>query len=548
MTYQAIELERANAPRQAATLAKRSCRAVRPLILVVPLLLAACAAKEAPVEQGFDPSTAARLFTVGYLDINERYIETVSLAELAVAGLDSLETIDPAFGAERKGGYLQMSMAGKSRAELALPVGRNADEWGSFTATAVGTAKLLSDALKAAAPEAVYEAVFDGMLSQLDGYSRYAGREEASELRANRDGFGGVGVRIKTSKTGVEVLSVMEHTPAERSGLRAGDLITAIDAETVFGLTQQDIVHRLRGPTYSKVVLTVRRKDVVDPLSISLTRSHIVPQTVRYEARGNVALFRISSFNQNTMSSLREKVERARSDLGSRMAGMILDLRGNPGGLLDQAVAVSDALIARGRIVSTHGRHLESHQLFEATPDDLALGAPIVVLVDGGSASAAEIVAAALQDSGRAVLVGTNSYGKGTVQTVLRLPNEGEMTLTWARFHAPTGYTIDHRGVLPDICTSAGNATVERMIEELQRGQATINRVERSRLIDISDVPALTALRDRCPAHVHEERELEVEVAERLLADPSLFAQALGSTTSASKPSSSAAAQVSTGK
>ncbi|MGH6949192.1 MAG: S41 family peptidase [Kiloniellales bacterium] len=548
MTYQATELEQANAPQRVATLAKRSLRMLRPLILALPLVLVACAAKDAPVEQRFDANTAGRLFSAGYQGIAEIYIESVPLSELAVAGLDSLATIDPDFEVERQGNRVRLSAAGQPDRQLDLPWGRDAEDWGSFTAASVGAAQGLSPKLKAAKPEALYEAVFDGMLSQLDGYSRYAGREEASEHRANRDGFGGIGVRIRMGETGVEVLSVMDQTPAQSAGLLAGDLITAIDAETVFGLSQQDIVHRLRGPSYSKVVLTVRRKDAVDPLSISVTRSHIVPQTVSYEARGNVALFRITSFNQDTTRSLREKMEQAQAELGSRMAGMILDLRGNPGGLLDQAVGVSDVLMSHGRIVSTHGRHLESHQFFEAHSDELAASAPVVVLVDGGSASAAEIVAAALQDSGRAVLVGTNSFGKGTVQTVMRLPNEGEMTLTWARFHAPTGYTIDHRGVLPDVCTSAGDATVERMIENLQRGQAAINRIERTRLIDLGDEPALTAFRDRCPAHVNEQRDLEVEVAQRLLADPSLFARALGTIDSASKPSSWTPAQVSTGR
>ncbi len=209
------------------------------------------------------------------------------------------------------------------------------------------------------------------------------------------------------------------------------------------------------------------------------------------------------------------------------MTGFVLEIRGNPGGLLDQAVAVSDLFIGAGRIVSTHGRHPDSHQYFDADADDLAKDRPVVVLVNGNSASASEIVAAALQDSGRAVVIGSGSFGKGTVQTVLRLPNEGELTLTWARFHAPSGYALNGRGVLPDICTTGDDLSAEDVLERLREGTVPFARTTQRRDIDPDDAAAIKAFRAMCPARQNDP-QLDIEVARRLIEDPVLFARALG--------------------
>src|SRR4029453_18190026 len=229
----------------------------------------------------------------------------------------------------------------------------------------------------------------------------------------------------------------------------------------------------------------------------------IVPETVTFERKGSVAYLRVYGFNQDTADSLRKEMLHAQQDIGTGLKGYIMDLRGNPGGLLDQSVAVSDLFIGHGRIVSTHGRHPDSHQYFEATAGDIADGLPLVVLVNGDSASAAEIVAAALQDSGPAVVVGSNSYGKGTVQTVLRMPNDGELTLTWARFHAPSGYTLNHLGVLPSICTSRdedSRATVAALKEDRVAAIPTIARNAASP----TDLVTLNKLRAACPARKEE--------------------------------------------
>ncbi|HIP77029.1 MAG TPA: hypothetical protein EYH07_00990 [Kiloniellaceae bacterium] len=249
-----------------------------------------------------------------------------------------------------------------------------------------------------------------------------------------------------------------------------------------------------------------------------------MPQTVSYRREGNLAYIRLSSFNKRTTDSLKQKVKQIENEFGDELKGLILDLRGNPGGFLDQAVEVSDLFVSDSRIVATHGRHPDSHQYFSAGRGDLIARVPMVVMVDGGSASAAEIVAAALQDSGRAVVVGSTSFGKGTVQRIERLPNEGELTLTWARFHAPSGYALHRRGVMPDICTSGEVSDLDDVVMLIDSGALPLDRGLRLQQIDLNDDQAVEDLRANCPSR-EEQTELDLEVATQLLEDPTLFAR-----------------------
>jgi carboxyl-terminal processing protease len=490
-------------------------------------LMTACTAQETrgPVE--YDLTEATRLFSVGYQDISDIYIDEVSISQLALAGLGNLSQIDSEISTVSAGGYLSLSMSGHPIGTFKVPDRDDADGWGRLTATLLKLGRSRSDKLQADGSEKLYEAIFDGMVTELDGFSRYAGRDEARENRASRDGFGGIGVRIRLIETGVRILSVMEDTPAERAGLKDNDIITDIDFVPTTGLNQREVVRRLRGPLRSKVELTVRREGKEKPVFIVVIRAHIVPQTVKYSRLGDIAYIRISGFNQSTSRTLRDKIQLAKGEIGSKLDGFIIDLRGNPGGLLDQAVAVSDLLVAHGRIVSTHGRHADSHQYFDAEPDDLAKSRRVILLINGNSASASEIVGASLQDVGRAVLVGSNSFGKGTVQTVLRLPNEGELTLTWARFHAPSGYALHGRGVLPDICTSGGVQTADDVLKRLRNGVLPIDEATRQTDVDPRDDELIESLRAICPAN-QTNLELDLEVAKRLLGDPALFARAQG--------------------
>ncbi|HEY9549302.1 MAG TPA: S41 family peptidase [Kiloniellaceae bacterium] len=497
--------------------------------LCFAFFMVACASQDSSAPLGYDEARAQHLFTAGYQDVADIYIHEVAVADLAVAGLSSLAIIDPAIGIQSNGGRLRITIDGRQMASYPLPDDNDAQAWGMLTASVISAARYHSKELDQADPERLYEAVFDGLLSQLDSFSRYAGRDAARENRASRDGFGGIGVRIRVIEEGVLVLSVMENTPAEGAGLRKDDLIVAIDGSRVEGLSQEDVVDLLRGRSGSEVRLSIEREETRGLVSAAVVRSHIVPQTVAYHPEGNLAYIRLSGFNKRTADGLRQKIAQAQNELGSDLRGYILDLRGNPGGLLEQAIAVSDIFVTSGRIVSTHGRHTDSHQYFpaeESVRGDLTSNAPLVVLIDGGSASASEIVAAALQDSGRAVLVGSSSFGKGTVQTVLPMPNSGEFILTWARFHAPSGYALHRRGVLPDICTTGEVATPADVVALMQSGALPIAGELRRLEVDSEDEAAVESLRAYCPTREGDE-EIDLQVAHQLLEEPALYARAL---------------------
>ncbi len=490
-------------------------------------VLAACTADGIEDPQTYDSSSASRLFTVGYQDISDIYIEELALAELALAGLDGLADMDPDLRFWVSGETVAVSHIRRPIGSFPVPEATDAESWGELTASAVETSRTISPVLAQADSEELYEAVFDGMVTQLDGFSRYAGRDEARENRASRDGFGGIGVRIRVTDDGVKVLSVMEKTPAEKSGLQVEDLITDIDGVTAIGLSQREVVRRLRGPIRTKVNLMIRRESEELNLLITLTRALVVPQTVEYRADNGIGYLRVSNFNQGTARSVRQNLKRAHKDLDDQLIGFVIDLRGNPGGLLDQGVEVADLFITDGRILSTHGRHPDSHQYFDAESDDLADGHPVVVLLDGSSASASEIVAAALQDTGRAVLIGTTTFGKGTVQQVLPLPNDGELTLTWARFHAPSGYALEARGVLPNLCTSGDVEDADDVIRRLRRGEFPLYHYSADTASDRDDPAQIAALQARCPKR-DGEPEIDLQVARAILESPALYARALG--------------------
>jgi carboxyl-terminal processing protease len=496
--------------------------------LLILAFLSGCSTTGSSATADSGMADAQDMFVTGFEQVETIYIEPVDLGDLAVAGVDKLETLDPQLKIERTAHELMIDEDGKPVRAFDTPGNNHAKDWGILTADTVLAARAASPALRAKSSEEIYQAVFTGMMSKLDGYSRYASAEAAEDNRASREGFGGVGIRISLEDGKVRIVSVMHYTPAERVGLQNDDVITAIDGKPTAGLDQHAVVAMLRGPVDSRVLLTIQRGTEPTTRQMTLTRAHVVPETVTYRREGDVAYIRIYSFNLETADSLRREISNAQAEIGRKLRGYVLDLRGDPGGLLDQAVAVSDMFLDSGHIVSTHGRHPDSHQYFEATEGDITDGKPIVVLVNGGSASASEIVAAALQDNERAVLVGSNSYGKGTVQTVLRMPNDGELTLTWARFHAPSGYTLNHLGVLPSICTARAEDAhdVSVMMTALKDNRvAAIPTVVRN-ATSPTDAAGLAKLRTACPAR-KDEGPVDLQVALQVLAEPRLYARAV---------------------
>jgi carboxyl-terminal processing protease len=300
--------------------------------------------------------------------------------------------------------------------------------------------------------EQLIEAAIQGMLASLDPHSSYMSPDSFDEMQVQTKGeFGGLGIEVTMEDGYVKVVSPIDDTPAFRAGIQAGDLIVQLDGEQVLGLTLGDAVEKMRGPVGTDIVLTVLREGAEEPIDITITRDIITIQSVRWRLEDQVGYVRITSFNEQTEDGLIHAIEGMKAELGDRLQGVVLDLRNNPGGLLDQAIAVSDVFLDKGEIVSTRGRRPDSTQRFNARPGDMVAGLPVVVLINGGSASASEIVAGALQDHHRAIILGEKSFGKGSVQTIIPLPGQGAMRLTTARYYTPSGTSIQAKGIVPDI-------------------------------------------------------------------------------------------------
>lgn len=297
------------------------------------------------------------------------------------------------------------------------------------------------------------EHALNGMLTSLDPHSSYLNEKDFSDMQVQTRGeFGGLGIEVTMESGFVKVVSPIDDTPAYKAGVKAGDFITALDGESVMGMNLNDAVDKMRGKVGTSIKITISREGAEEPLDFVIKRDIIKVQSVKSRVEGgDVGYIRITAFNQNTQEGVNKALTDIQVELGPKLKGYVLDLRNNPGGLLDQAIAVSDAFLEKGEIVSTRGRNPQDIKRDNATPGDLSGGKPIVVLINGGSASASEIVAGALQDHKRGILLGTKSFGKGSVQTIIPVPGNGAMRLTTARYYTPSGTSIQAKGIEPDI-------------------------------------------------------------------------------------------------
>ncbi len=498
-------------------------------VLAAGLSMAGSCTPTGGPEAGPPPAADEQTLAFGYAAIAARHLQPVTAATAALDGLRGLGRIDPGIGVARRGDWVELAAAGRVVGEYPAPAADDARGWAHLTVTVAEDARDRSPALAAADPEWIIQAVFDATLARLDRFSRYAGPREAARHRAARDGCGGIGLTAIPAGSGARVAAVQDHTPAAAAGITVGDLLTEVDDRPVAGLDRDDLAARLGGPVASDLAVTVQAAGG-PARRLTLRRALVVPETITGAVRDGIAEFHVAGFNQHTAADLGLRLEAARRRPGPGLKGVVLDLRGNPGGLLDQAVAVADLFIAHGPIVSTRGRHPLASQSYAAHDGDVAEDLPVVVLVDGGSASAAEIVAAALEDSGRAVVVGTNSFGKGTVQTVLRLPNDGEMTLTWSRFYTPSGYALHHLGVPPEICTADLSASPAALVDGATRASAArplAAHLAEWRAAGLDDTARRRRLRAACPAGRHGDARLDMAVAERLLGNPDAYREVL---------------------
>ncbi|MEE8334590.1 MAG: S41 family peptidase [Alphaproteobacteria bacterium] len=463
---------------------------------------------------------------MGFENLADRHISPFQPGPAALTGLGRLSDIDGQLEFAWSERSVRLLLNGTAIAEHPTPAADDIYGWAEITATLLEDARRGSAVVAAEATEELHRVIFEGVLKGRDKYSRYLTPEIARNSRASRDGFGGIGITINNNEEMTVVRRVHDDTPAARAGIREGDRITHVDAAPIGGKPLSAVVRLLRGPVGDPVDLTLRREAVKAALTRTLIRDHIVPQTVRTRTRNGIIELELSSFNQGTARAVRKAIVRIARQTRGGVKGIVLDLRDNPGGLLDQAVAVSDIFIDHGRIISTRGRHSESNQIFDATPGRLLATTPMAVLINGRSASAAEIVAVALRDSGRAAIVGSSSYGKGTVQTIVRLPNNGELIITWARIYAPSGQTLHAQGIVPAICTNlSGKGGLPALLAALKAGSgpALSKTTLRSHA---HDTHYSAAGNSACPTNSMSDKR-EMDAARLLLADPALHQAAI---------------------
>jgi carboxyl-terminal processing protease len=497
------------------------------------VVLAGCgSAPDAPAGAG----NQVQLFAEAYNGISRYYIEPVRPAALAMAGLGNLAKIDAGLSVEHAGDQIILHDA-SAATRFSAPDAQDAQGWAALTDAVMTTARERSQAVAALSVSNLDQHMLEGTMGVLDRFSHYMPPDVARERRASRDGFGGIGVSLATEGTEVRIAEVLPDTPAALAGLRIDDIIVAIDGVNTATLPREEAVQRLRGPADSMVTLAVARTGLPEHLRIALQRARIVPPTVTLKERDGIAHLRLTSFNQQTAQSLADLLQQAHREMGSTLHGIVLDLRGNPGGLLDQSVDVASLFLDGVPVTSTVGRVPESIQYFTA-PHREVERLPLVVLVNGGSASASEVVAAALQDTGRAVVVGSASYGKGTVQNVQRMPNDGEITVTWSRLITPGGYILHEHGVVPTVCTANVADGAGGLSSALLRSTTTLS-AEFGQIRAGLDDAAWRKLRELCPGQ-RDDHEIEVQAARRLLADPVLYARALGTAPGVARPMTTA--------
>lgn len=356
-----------------------------------------------------------------------------------------------AIGGTVAGALLVTQFAGPLIAEEA---GKNTSVYQQLDLFGDAFERIRSQYVEQVDSQKLIEAAINGMLTSLDPHSSYMNPKDNAAMQVQTKGeFGGLGIEVTQQDGYIKVVSPIDGTPADKAGIKTGDLIIKVDGKSVNGLTMDQAVDLMRGPIGSEVVISVVREGTKDPFDVSIIRDTIKVAAVKGRLEGSTVVLRISSFTDQTFSGLQAELKKAVDQAGGldKVNGVVLDLRNNPGGLLVQAIQVSDAFLNEGEIVSTRGRNPQDNERFNATKGDLTNGKPMVVLINGGSASASEIVTGALQDHHRAIVVGTKSFGKGSVQTILPTRDGGAMRLTTARYYTPSGRSIQALGVMPDI-------------------------------------------------------------------------------------------------
>jgi carboxyl-terminal processing protease len=453
-----------------------------------------------------------------------RSLEVVTASQLTMWGLGGLTTLDPGVNVAQRDTKMTLTLHGRPLLDAA-PAGTTPADWARASARIVAAAYAVSPAIRRVGQAGVTKTLFDQMLAHLDPYSRYVPPLEAVHDRDRRVGHAGIGVTLARLGRSVVVREVIVGSPGAEAGLAPGDVIQWVDGRTALNRDHRVIEAMLRGPEGTELNLGWLGRDGQER-DATMTRVMIPPETVYPRREGDVAIIQIIGFSQTTDQHVLQAV---RGGLrGSRpISGIILDLRGNRGGLLQSAVATANMFLPAGVVVRTAGRAPETNRIWVSGGGEIAKGVRMVVLVDGGTASAAEIVAAALADRGRAVIMGSSTFGKGVVQTIDPLPDGGELFLTWSRILAPGAWPIQSLGVLPQVCTSLGDDQVRRQLASLAAGKEEMEAALRAHRAARAPLTPdqIVAIRDACPAA--DPRARDMDVARALIGEPASHAAAL---------------------
>ncbi len=489
------------------------------------LLLIAPAHTQAVAAVAIDPHLIANVYVTALSFMVPRTLEPVPVAQLTIWGLHGLTALDPNLSTELHDNKVQLLDGTRLLTEEKVPAATDVEAWANLASEFAAIAAGSSLPVRRGGNQGVVQSFFDELFNHLDPYSRYVGPADANEDRELRAGQAGAGLQLIQHGPAVVVASAISDGPGARAGIRPGDMIQMVDGRTAQGQDARQVSGWINGPEQTSVSVVWRGHDGRQH-SAEMERVMVPPETVYSQRIDGMLVIQITAFNRSTAAHLADAIQEGLADTHPP-DGIVLDLRGNPGGILRQAVEAADTLLSDGVVVITAGRDSDATRVWRSTGGELAEYVPVVVLVDGRTASAAEILAAALADRGRAVVVGSSTLGKGLVQTIAPLPDGGELFVTWSRVLAPRGWPIQGLGVVPQICTSLGQDSLNLQLATLSQGRdamAPAVTAERAARAPLSPAQIL-AIRNACPAAGG--RDADIDAARALIRDPGIYASAL---------------------
>ena len=503
------------------------------LLLICIILPAGMLSQRAAASAGFDTATAASVWAAALGYIAPRSLEPLSIPQMSIWGLQGLTALDPDLNAALQEGQIRLYGPDQLLIAIPAPAADDAKAWGAAAAAVAAAGFAASPALRQAGTQGLISSFFDELFNHFDPYSRYEPPLQAARDQLMITGIAGSGVTLGRQGNAVVIASVAPDSPASEAGLSPGSYVLSIDGQPAYGSEVNQLNADLNGIPGSTVTLRVDDPAGGTPASdVLLTRAFVPPQTVFPEnfaappAAQNFLALQITGFNKGTSDQFSAALVAGLAQ-SPAPSGLVIDLRGNRGGVLRQAVLIADSLLATGPIVEAVGRDPAADQKFAAEGSDITAGLPMVVLVDGQTASAAEILAAALADNRRAVVVGSSTLGKGLVQAVTILPDGGELFITWSRVLAPRGWPLQTLGVIPQLCTSLGAQNLSAQFNALRSGKNLMAAADAQARAARAPMPIdqILAIRDSCPAAIG--GDLDISAARFLMASPTAYAAAL---------------------